>query len=296
MTDKVGFIGLGNMGGPMARNLLKAGVALVVHDIDPRKVQALAEAGAEVGASPQAIARETTRTICMVETAAQVEAVVMGETGLIRAAKPGHVVISMSTADLFKLREMEPKLAALGIGLLDAPVSGGTRGAAEGSLSIMVGGDKALFDACADLFHAMGANVFHAGGLGNGLAMKLINNMLIHVNTIAVAEAMVMGAKAGLDIKQLFDMVSVSSGNSYAFQDRGRKMMNRTFGPSGTVDISYKDQELETGLAKSLGVPAFMASVSQQVYQMARAMGFNKQDGAAVVQVYERLVGVEVKA
>lgn len=296
MADKVGFIGLGNMGGPMARNLLKAGIRLVVHDIDPRKVQTLAEAGAEVAASARAVARETTRTICMVETAAQVEAVVMGETGVVRAAKPGHVVISMSTADLFKLREMEPKLAAQGIGLLDAPVSGGTRGAAEGTLSIMVGGDKALFDACADLFNAMGGNIFHAGKLGNGLAMKLINNMLIHVNTIAVAEAMVMGAKAGIDIQQLFDMVSVSSGNSYAFQDRGRKMMNRTFGPNGTVDISYKDQELETGLAKSLGVPVMMASVSQQVYQMARAMGINKEDGAAVVKVYERLVGIEVKA
>jgi len=296
VVEKVGFVGLGNMGGPMARNLLKAGIKVVVHDLDPRKVQALAEAGAEVAPSPQAVARETTRSICMVETTAQAESVMLGEAGFIQTAKPGHIVICMSTADPFKLREMEPKLAAQGIRLLDAPVSGGTSGAAAGSLSIMVGGDKAVFDACADLFAAMGGNVFHAGKLGNGLAMKLINNMLLHVNTIAVAEALVMGAKAGLDIQQLFDMVSVSSGNSWAFQGRGKKMITRDFGPSGTVDISFKDQELENGLAKSLGVPVLMAPISQQAYQMARAMGINKEDGSAVIKVYEKLVGVEVKA
>lgn len=296
MADKVGFVGLGNMGGPMARNLLKAGVRLVVHDLDPRKVQSLAEAGAEVAASPQAVARETTRSICMVETTAQAEAVILGETGFAQSAKPGHIVISMSTADPFKLRELEPKLAAQGIRLLDAPVSGGTVGAADGSLSIMVGGDRATFEACADLFEAMGGNVFYAGKLGNGLAMKLINNMLVHVNTIAVAEAFAMGAKAGLDIQQLFDMISVSSGNSYALQHRGKKMVTRNFATAGTMDISYKDQELENGLAKSLGVPILMAPVSQQVYQMARAMGIHKEDGSAVIKVYEAFTGVEVKA
>jgi 3-hydroxyisobutyrate dehydrogenase len=222
--------------------------------------------------------------------------VILGDNGFARTARPGHVVICMSTADPFKLREMEPKLTDLGIRLLDAPVSGGTGGAADGSLSIMVGGDRAVFDACADLFHAMGGNVFYAGRLGNGLAMKLINNMLIHVNTIAVAEALAMGAKAGLDIQQLFDMISVSSGNSYAFQHRGKKMITRNFATAGTMDISYKDQELENGLAKSLGVPIVMAPISQQVYQMARAMGIHKEDGSAVIKVYERLIGIEVKA
>jgi len=296
MADKVGFVGLGNMGGPMARNLLKAGIKVVVHDLDPRKVQGLAEAGAEVAASPQAVARETTRSISMVETTAQAEQVILGENGFARTAKPGHIVISMSTADPFKLRELEPKLTAQGIKLLDAPVSGGTVGAADGSLSIMVGGDRAAFDACLDLFNAMGGNVFYAGDLGNGLAMKLINNMLVHVNTIAIAEALAMGAKAGLNIQQLYDMISVSSGNSYALQHRGRKMITRNFATAGTMDISYKDQELENGLAKSLGVPILMAPISQQVYQMARAMGIHKEDGSAVIKVYEHFMGVEVKA
>ncbi len=145
MADRTGFVGLGNMGGPMARNLLKAGFLLVAHDIDARKVQALAEAGAEVAATPEAVARETTRSICMVETTAQAEAVI---AGLARGAAPGHVVICMSTIDPFALRRMEGELSARGIALLDAPVSGGTTGAAEGTLSVIAGGTREGFAAC----------------------------------------------------------------------------------------------------------------------------------------------------
>jgi 3-hydroxyisobutyrate dehydrogenase-like beta-hydroxyacid dehydrogenase len=294
MPNMVGFVGLGNMGGPMARNLLKAGVQLVVHDLDPSKVQALAEAGARVAASPEAVAKESTRSVCMVETTAQAEAVILGEHGFVQSAHPGHIVICMSTVDPFKVRDMEAKLTERGILLLDAPVSGGTKGAADASLSIIVGGDKAAFTACKDLFDAMGGNVFHAGRLGNGLAMKLINNMLLQVNTVAVAEGLVMGAKAGLDPQQLFDMICVSSGDSFAFRARGSRMISRNFSPSGTVDISYKDQELETAFAKRLGVPVLLANITQQVYQMARTAGLNKEEGSAVVKVYERLAGVTV--
>ena len=294
MAGKVGFVGLGNMGGPMARNLLKAGFSVVVHDLDPRKVQALAEAGAEVAASPQAVAREARRCIAMVETTAQTETVLAGEQGFDKGAGPGHVVITMSTVDPFRMKEVAARLATSGIAMLDAPVSGGTKGAAEGTLSIPVGGDTSVFTACEDLFRAMGANIFHAGPLGSGLAMKLINNMLLHVNTVAVAEGLVMGAKAGLDIAQLFEMISHSSGDSWALHGRGGRMMRRDFSPSGTTDISYKDQELETSFAKQLGVPVLLANVSQQMYQMARAMGFNKEDGSSVVKVYEKFAGVTV--
>ncbi|MGE0416440.1 MAG: NAD(P)-dependent oxidoreductase, partial [Acetobacteraceae bacterium] len=159
MAEKVGFVGLGNMGGPMARNLVKAGVRLVVHDLDPRKVQALAEAGAEVAASPEAVARETTRSICMVETTAQAETVIDGPVGFARSARPGHIVICMSTVDPFKLKDIATKLAEQGVTILDAPVSGGTKGAADGTLSVIVGGDKAAYTKCMDLFNVMGGNV-----------------------------------------------------------------------------------------------------------------------------------------
>ncbi|MBC4016640.1 NAD(P)-dependent oxidoreductase [Siccirubricoccus deserti] len=291
---KTGFVGLGNMGGPMARNLLKAGVKLVVHDIDARKVQALSAAGAEVAATPQAVARETTRSICLVETTAQAEAVIAGATGFLHGARRGHIVICMSTIDPFALRRMGEALAGQGITLLDAPVSGGTTGAAAGTLSVIVGGPAEGFAACEDLFRAMGRNVFHVGALGNGLAMKLLNNMLLQVNTVAVAEALVLGTKAGLDPRQIEQVVSVSTGHSQAFARSAPRMIGRDFSASGTTDISFKDQELETGFAKALGVPILLANLTQQVYQMARAAGYGKEDGSSVVKVLERLAGVTV--
>jgi 3-hydroxyisobutyrate dehydrogenase-like beta-hydroxyacid dehydrogenase len=291
MTEKVGFVGLGAMGAPMARNLLKAGHALVVHDIDPRPVQALAEAGAEVAHAPEAIARQCRRCISMVETTAQAEEVL---GGFARGAAPGHILISMSTVDVPTLQRLGAVLEAQGIALLDAPVSGGTTGAAAGTLSVIVGGPRKTFEACRDLFEAMGGNVFHMGALGSGLAMKLINNMLLQVQVVAIAEGLVLGARAGLDLDQALDVLRVSTGASVALERSGPRMVARDFSPSGTIDISYKDQEVETALAKALGVPLLLANVTQQIYQMARAAGYGKEDGSAVVKVLERLAGVAV--
>jgi 3-hydroxyisobutyrate dehydrogenase len=292
---RIGFIGLGNMGGPMALNLVKRGVSLVVRDIDPARTARLRERGARVADSPAEVAAQTERTIVIVETTAQVEEVIAGERGLIETAPRGHVVICMSTIDPFVLRRLAEQLAARGVATLDAPVSGGTERAATGELSIIAGGAKPTFDACQDLFRAMGKNLFHVGGLGQGLAMKLVNNMLVQVNTVAVAEALVLGVKAGLDPRTIYDVVRVSTGTSFAFDRRVPRILERDFSPSGTVDISYKDQELETAFAKQLGVPLFLANVSQQVYQMARAAGLGKEDGTAIVKVLERLAGLEVK-
>jgi len=159
---------------------------------------------------------------------------------------------------------------------------------------VIVGGPAETFAASEDLFRAMGKNVFHVGDLGHGLAMKLINNMLGQIATVAIAEALVFGKKAGLDPSKIFEVVSVSTGNSVQFQNRVPRMLARNFAPGGTIDISYKDQELETGYAKALGVPLLMANLSQQVYQMGRAAGLNKEDGSAIIKVFERMVGVTI--
>ncbi len=240
------------------------------------------------------MAAKVARTICMVETTTQAESVITGEHGIIKSAQPGHIVVCMSTIDPIVARRLADQLAARRIAMIDAPVSGGTERASSGELSIIVGGAATTVAACQDLFRAMGANVFHVGALGQGLAMKLVNNMLVQVNTVAVAEALVLGVKAGLDPKTIYDVVRVSTGNSFAFETRVPKMLKRDFSPGGTVDISFKDQELETAFAKQLGVPILLANVSQQVYQMARAAGFNKEDGSALIKVLERLAGVKV--
>ena len=296
MAETVGFIGLGAMGGPMALNLIKHGYLLVVHDIDPARAERLRAQGAAVAESAETVAGAVSRTICMVETTAQAEAVIAGEHGIVQRARPGHIVACMSTIDPLVARRLGDTLAARGVAMVDAPVSGGTERAASGELSIIAGGPADTVKACDDLFRAMGRNVFHVGELGQGLAMKLVNNMLVQVNTVAVAEALVLGVKAGLDPQTIYDVVRVSTGTSFAFETRVPRILRRDFAPGGTVDISFKDQELETQFAKQLGVPVLLANVSQQVYQMARAAGLNKEDGSAIVKVLERLAGVTVKS
>ena len=295
MAGKVGFIGLGAMGGPMALNLAKAGHKLVVHDIDQGKTAAVRAQGAELAGNAEAVAAAVDRTILIVETTDQAQEVIAGERGIIKGAKPGHIVVCMSTIDPFAARALAEQLKAKGIAMVDAPVSGGTGRAQSGELSVIVGGDKEVVAKCEDLFAAMGNRTFHVGPLGNGLAMKLVNNMLVQVNTVAVAEALVLGVKAGLDPEIIYEVVKVSTGASAAWELRVPRILKGDYEPGGTIDISYKDQELETAFAKRLGVPVLLANVTQQVYQMARAQGLNKQDGSAVVKIFEQMAGVTVK-
>lgn len=294
MAGKVGFIGLGAMGGPMALNLLNAGFKLVVHDIDQTKTAPLRAKGAELAGTAEAVAAQVERTIVIVETTDQAELVIAGERGIIKGAKAGHIVLCMATIDPFAARTLADQLAVQGIAMLDAPVSGGTGRAQSGDLSVIVGGAADVFAKCEDLFKVMGSRSFHVGPLGSGLAMKLVNNMLVQVNTVAVAEAMVLGVKAGLDPQMIYDVVRVSTGASAAWELRVPRILAGDFEPGGTIDISYKDQELETAFAKRLGVPLLLANVTQQVYQMARAKGLNKQDGSAIVKVFEQMANVTV--
>jgi len=291
VSGKVGFVGLGNMGGGMARNLLRAGLPVVVHDLDPRKVQALSEHGAEVAANPREVARQTTRMISMVETTAQAEAVILGEHGFVHAAAPGSIVISSSTIDPFAVRRMGEALAARGIKMLDAPVSGGKTGADAGTLTVIVGGERETYEACEDIFRGLGKNLFHVGALGNGLAMKIVNNMMLQANAVAVAETATLAARAGLDPQTVLDIIRTSSGNSWAFERVMPRIVARDFSPANTIDINHKDQALGCDFARQLGVPVPVAALTEQVYQMARAAGLNKQDGSSVVKVFEQMAG-----
>ena len=288
----IGFVGLGVMGGAMAENLLKAGYGIAGHDIDPACNERLAAAGAAIVDGPAAAARAGSVSICMVETTAQAEAVIVGTGGFIEGVQAGDTVLCMSTIDPLSAKAMHARLSERGVGMLDAPVSGGEPRAIAGTLSAIVGGDDATFAACRPILEAMASQLFHMGGIGQGLAMKLVNNMLVQVGSVAVAEAMVMGAKAGLDPQAMLDVLRVSTGNSAALEFRGPRFISGDFKPGGTIDISYKDQELETAFAKSLGVPLFLANVSEQIYQMARAAGLGKEDGSAIVKLYEKMAGV----
>ena len=291
---KTGFIGLGAMGRPMALNLLRAGLPLVVHDIDRARVADLVSAGAGAASSARDVAAAAGRTICMVETTAQAEEVIAGPDGILHGAASGHLVLCMSTIDPEAARSMAGRLAERQITMLDAPVSGGTGRAEAGDLTVIVGGSEQGFEACRDIFDAVGRTAFHVGPSGQGLVMKLVNNMLGITNTITLIEGLAIGAKSGLDIETMYRVIRESSGHSAAADLRVPRIINDDFAPGGTVDIVYKDQELVTTHAKRIGVPVFMANVSQQVYQMARTAGLNKFDSSVVVRIYERLAGVDM--
>jgi 3-hydroxyisobutyrate dehydrogenase-like beta-hydroxyacid dehydrogenase len=285
----VGFIGLGAMGDPMARNLLQAGISLVVYDLDSSKCASLQSLGARVANSPADVASHARTIVCIVETTAQVRAVLCGENGIMETASAGHNIACMSTASPSELRRLAEELALHGVGLVDAPVSGAPEGATAGTLTIFAAGDNQALQAFEGVFRIIGRNVFKLGRVGQGTAAKLINNMLFQVNNVAVAEAMALGSAADIDLETLFEMVKVSTGYSVAFELRAPRMISGDFSPGGKVDISYKDQELETAMAKELGVPILLAALTQQVYQMARGMGFGREDGSAVFKVYEAL-------
>ena len=293
-NETIGFIGMGMMGGGMAANLLKAGIPMVAYDIDPAKNERFAGLGATIANGPAGVAQAASKVICIVETTDQVRDVVLGDGGILEGAQDGDIFVCSATVDPLMVKELHGTLAERGIGMLDAPVSGGVPRAESGDLSIICGGDAAAVEACRPAFEAMSANIFHMGDIGKGLAMKLCNNMLTQVTKVVTAEAMALGAKAGLDPQQMVDVISVSTGNSHSFQAVAPRYLSGDFSPGGTIDISYKDQELETAYAKALGVPMFMAAASQQVYQMARAAGHNKKDGSVLITLYEDMAGVTV--
>jgi 3-hydroxyisobutyrate dehydrogenase len=299
-TDRdrtVGFVGLGMMGGPMAGNLLGKGHRLVVHDLDRAKVDPLAGLGALAGSGPADVARRAGIVISMVETTAQTEAVLFGDGGLVEGMQRGDLVIVMSTIDMMALRSMHARLAAHRIGLLDAPVTGmrDNGGARTASLKCYVGGEAVDLERARPVLRAMTSEVTHFGAIGLGTAMKIVNNMLLQVNRVVIAEALAMGAKAGLDAQQMVETIARSTGNSVAFQYTAPRILARDF-DGIRMDITAKDVELQAALGKSLGVPMFMASVAVQVHQIARSMGLGSQDAASLVKVYEQWTGVPVGA
>ena len=285
----VGFIGLGMMGAPMAENIAKAGLPLVVHDIDPAKTARLVALGAEAASGAADVARRARTVISMVDTTAQAQEVIVGPAGVIAGAQPGDAVITMSTIDPLAVQAMHAQLAAKGVGMIDAPVSGMEKGAREGTLRAFVGGDAATLEQCRPALAPMTSEIIHIGPIGQGILMKLINNMLVQVNRVIVTEALVLGAKAGLDGQTMVDVIGKSTGGATpAFQATAPRAVARDF-RGIRMDITYKDLELQTALARSLSMPLFFANLALQVVQMGRAAGLGGEDVSALVKVYEQL-------
>jgi 2-hydroxymethylglutarate dehydrogenase len=296
-TVRVGFIGIGAMGKPMAANILNAGFGLVVYDVSADAVKELASLGAGSAATPQELAQLVDVVITMLPNGASVEQVLLGKQGIFAGARAGFAIIDMSSVSPGFTRKMAKLAEEREIGYLDAPVSGGVKGATEGTLTIMLGGTAELFSRYRPLLEVMGKKIYHVGEVGAGDSVKIVNNLLLGINMTAAAEAFALGTKLGLDPQVLFDVISVSSGNSYALTAKiPNFIFKRNFAPGFAVDLQYKDLELATQTAKELKVPLMLTNIAQQVFEQARAKGLGREDISSVIKLLEEMLAIEVKA
>jgi 3-hydroxyisobutyrate dehydrogenase-like beta-hydroxyacid dehydrogenase len=268
MTTRVGFIGLGNIGKPMAINVATAGFDLMVYDVRQEPLQELAALGAKVARSAQDVGAHGDVIEVVVVDDAQVEAVTVGEGGVLNGTKPGSVIAIHSTVHPKTVRRIAELARARGVGVIDAQVSGGERGAQQKTLCYMVGGDKALLDKCRPVFATSGAHIFHLGDLGSGAIAKLAHNLIVYVNMLAASEGMRLGEKAGLDVTTLQDVVHVSAGQSRVADNwlQQRKLKETyTAGPGALMQLIYKDLRLALELGHDLGLSLPGAALTQQL-------------------------------
>jgi 3-hydroxyisobutyrate dehydrogenase len=291
MKDPVGFIGLGNMGMGMARNLLKAGFPVVAFDIRKEPLPEIQRLGGTIAGTPLEVAQKARVSILVVLNFAQAEEVVLGKQGMKAGMQAGDVIIVSSTIAPSQIKSLGQTLAPMKVQVLDAPISGGKEGAEAGTLSIMIGGEKGVYERCLPLFQAMGKNIYYLGGLGNGLSLKLVNNLLVAVNNLAVAEAMSLGLKAGLDPKMILEVIPKSAGDSWMFRNRAYRMVDRDFVCRGELDILLKDLGFILEMGRSLKMPLTLSAVAKEYYQMANCLGLGKEDDSAVFKVIEKMAG-----
>ncbi len=292
----IGFIGLGNMGAPMAHNLLKAGHQLSVFDLNAVAVENLVNAGALPVDSPTAIAQGNAELIItMLPAAPHVKSVYLGENGLIASSRAGVMLIDCSTIDPHSAREVAKAAAEHGNPMLDAPVSGGTGGAAAGTLTFMVGGSDADFDRAQPILAAMGKNIVHCGAAGNGQVAKVANNMLLGISMIGVAEAMALGVALGMDAKTLAGVINTSSGRCWSSDTYNpfpgvldNVPASRGYSGGFGSDLMLKDLGLATEAAKQVRQPVILGALAQQLYQSFSAQGHGGLDFSAIINQYRK--------
>ncbi len=292
MAQVIGFIGLGIMGRPMAKNLLKAGHPLVVHSRSRGPVDEIARAGAKVGDSPRDVAAQSDVLITMLPNSPDVEQVTLGRDGIIEGARSGLVFVDMSTISPIVSQRIGGALSAKSVKMLDAPVSGGEKGATDGTLSIMVGGDKAVFDAVLPIFQAMGKTITHLGPLGFGGFTKLANQIIVAVNLTALAEALTLAKKAGLDRELTLTALAGGLAGSKCLDQKKPNYLADAYNPGFKIDLHFKDLGLIMESARALGVPLPTTAVVQELFSALRVRGRGGLDHSGVITLLEDFAGL----
>ena len=292
---KVGFIGLGIMGKPMSKNMLKAGYDLVVMDHQQAPVDELVAAGAASADSPKAVAEQTEIIITMLPNSPHVKQVVLGENGIIEGAKPGTVVIDMSSIAPLASKEVYGELEKIGVDLLDAPVSGGEPKAIDGTISVMVGGKKEIFDKCYELMMTMAGSVVYTGSIGAGNTTKLANQIIVALNIAAMSEALVLATKAGVEPELVFEAIRGGLAGSTVLEAKAPLVMDRKFDPGFRIELHIKDLANVLETAHEIGVPLPLTAGVMEIMQALKVDGKQGDDHGGLIQYYEKAAQVEVK-
>jgi 2-hydroxy-3-oxopropionate reductase len=290
MSKRIGFIGLGIMGKPMSMNLLKAGYELVIYDVNSAAVNEVSKAGAKTGSSPKDVASQCDVIITMLPDSPQVEEVVLnGANSLIEGAKPGSILIDMSSIAPAVSQKVAARLKEKGIRMLDAPVSGGEPGAIKGTLSIMVGGEQSDFDCCLDILKAMGSSAVLVGKVGAGNTTKLANQIIVAVNIAAVSEAFTLAVKAGVDPERVYQAIRGGLAGSSVLDAKAPMMMSGNFNPGFRINLHIKDLKNALATGHETGSPLPLTSMVMEFMQSLKADGLENLDHSALARFYEKI-------
>src|SRR4029450_5196593 len=296
MPQVIGFIGLGIMGRPMARNLIKAGYSLVVHSRSKDPVDEIVKAGAKAAGSPKDVAAQCDVLVTMLPNSPDVELVALGPNGIIEGARRGLIFADMSTISPIVSKKVGSALEAKGVAMLDAPVSGGEKGAIDGALPTMVGGDKAVFEKVLPIFQAMGKTITLLGPLGFGGFTKLANQIIVAVNLTALGEALTLARKAGLDRELTLKALAGGLAGSRCLDQKAPNYIAGTYDPGFKIDLHFKDLGLIMESARALGVPLPATAVVQELFNALRVKGRGGLDHSGVITLLEDLAGLPEKA
>jgi 2-hydroxy-3-oxopropionate reductase len=292
----IGFIGLGIMGRPMALNLLKAGYELTVYDVVPERMQELVRAGAQRGSSSKEVAAQSEVVITMLPNSPDVHAAVLGPNGVLEGARPGTILLDMSSIAPAVSQEVAAQAEAKGVVMLDAPVSGGEPKAVAGTLAIMVGGPQEVFDQVKDLLGAMGSSVTRVGEIGSGNVTKLANQIIVALNIAAMSEALVLATKAGVDPQKVFQAIRGGLAGSAVLDAKVPLVLKGNFNPGFRIELHIKDLANALDTAHELGVPVPLSSSIMEIMQALKTDGKASNDHGGIIQFYEQLARVQVRA
>ena len=295
MSEKVGFIGLGIMGRGMVNNLMKAGFDVTVWNRTASRMQPFVEKGATAADSPKQVGELCDIIITCVSDTPDVEAVILGEDGIIHGASEGKLVIDMSTIDPVNTVEIAKQLNEKGVAMLDAPISGGSEGAANGTLSIMIGGTEEDVARAQPYFEAMGTTITHVGEQGAGQTVKLSNQILCVVNMLAAGEALLFAKAGGVDLNKMLQAVTGGAAGSWMLANRGPQVIRDDWRPGFTIDLQQKDLRLVMSAADKMGIPVISTALCFNMYRTLQAQGLGDEGNHALVKALEAMAGLQAR-